>query len=478
MGVGERGRRRLIALALLLAGLIALAGPQVSAMLTPAATPDAPEAWSLCETPDRCRPIAVADLSLTAPITILRSTFVADEATPTTPLAVHLLGTASAEVWWNGERIGSNGVVGADRAHETSGRFSAVIPVPSNRIRPGANAVEVRLSSHHLWAPIRQPIHHLSVRPYSDPLRGTLRHYLPTLLLTGVLALAVVGAGVLWVRRRGPGPAALVAITCAVFIQAVIETSKLALTYAYPWQLNRLAAVAGLTAVTALALGLAAQVFVWDRRLRWGLAAALVLALAIALFGPPWWDAKALWAFRAGVTAALVAATVGALDAQPRARTAQIAAVVALALSWAPDFLDSGYYLLVLALFGWVAVETLRRRPAVPTSESPDEILSIPDGASRHRVRADEIVHVRAADDYSVVTLADGRELLSTANLAALIRLAPARLLRIHRSHAINPARIATIHRSGKAGRTVELQGGARLAIGRTYWAALNQRIG
>jgi DNA-binding LytR/AlgR family response regulator len=144
------------------------------------------------------------------------------------------------------------------------------------------------------------------------------------------------------------------------------------------------------------------------------------------------------------------------------------------------NFLDSGYYLLFLVLFGWLAVavvRSLRAAPAAPAL-SPDETLSIPDGASRHLVRTSDLLRVRADDDYSVVTLTDGRELLSTANLAALIRLAPAHLLRIHRSHAINPAHIVATHRSGKSGPTVELQGGERLPIGRTYRTALDEWAG
>ena len=83
---------------------------------------------------------------------------------------------------------------------------------------------------------------------------------------------------------------------------------------------------------------------------------------------------------------------------------------------------------------------------------------------------------VRAADAYSLVTLTDGQEILSTTNLSALMRLASPHLLRIHRSHAVNPAWITAFHRSGRPGPTVELKGGVRLPIGRAYRAALNDQ--
>ncbi|RZJ43219.1 MAG: LytTR family transcriptional regulator [Brevundimonas sp.] len=474
MGLGERSR--LIALALTVAGLIALFGPQIAAMLSPSPPKPAGLVWSLCAAPDHCRLVDVSSLPLDGPITTLRTTFVADRKALTAPQAVHIAATASAEIWWNGQWIGANGRIGPDRAREVPGGFSAVIPVPQDRIRPGENTVEIQLSAHHLWAPIRRPIHHLAVGPYTDPLRGTLRHYLPTLLLIGLLALAFVGALVLWATRRRPGSAALTLLSGAVLTQAVAEASKLVLTYSYPWQLARLATVAGLAALAALVLGLGATRLISDRRLRIWLASGLTLALAAALLGPPWWDAKALWAFRAGITVALFSASFGALGGDRSGRLAQIACVLALALSWSNYFLDSLYYLLFLVLFGALAFRALRS--PVTAASSPEILLSLPNGASRHLIRAEELLHVRADDDYSLVTLIDGRELLSTANLAALIRLAPDHLLRIHRSHAINPARIVAVHRSAREGHTVELTNGCRLPIGRTRRASVEAWMG
>ncbi|MGQ2989597.1 MAG: LytR/AlgR family response regulator transcription factor [Brevundimonas sp.] len=478
MGVGERSR--LIVLVLAVAGLVALCGPQIAAMLSPAPARTPTQVWSLCPAPDLCRPVDVSNLALDAPINTLTTTFVAGPDDHAAPLALHIAATASAEIRWNGALIGTNGQVGADRAQETPGRFSALVVIPQDRVRPGPNRVEVRLSAHHLWAPVRRPIHDLSIGPYSDPLHGTLRHYLPTLLLTGLLALAFLGAAGLWLARRPPGSATLTLLTGAVLAQAVAEASKLALTYSYPWQLARLAAVAGMAAVAALALGRLAQVFVPERRLRWGLTAALVFALLIALLGPPWWDAKALWSYRAGCAAALIAVTLGALSTVRYAQTAQAVCVLALALSWSPDFLDISYYLLFLTLFGGLAAYAVLRSRAAAVRPSPEpppgrnETLSIPDGTSRRLIRAEDLLHVRAADDYSLVTLTDGREVLSTANLSTLTQLASAHLVRIHRSHAVNPAWISAVHRSGRSGPTVELKDGVRLPIGRAYRAALD----
>ena len=120
-----------------------------------------------------------------------------------------------------------------------------------------------------------------------------------------------------------PPGATLTLLTGAVLAQAVVEALKLALTYSYPWQLARLAAIAGLAALAAVALGRLSLVFVSEKWARRALMTILLVALLVAVLGPPWWDAKALWAFRAGSFAALLAVTLGALSGLRHARRAQ-----------------------------------------------------------------------------------------------------------------------------------------------------------
>ncbi len=484
MGVGERLRGRATALLLLLAGLAVLIGPALQPLLTPA-PPSAPAlSWSLCDMGSTCRPVRIDSLRLDRPVTVLKTTLVVDQGQIPAPLTVHLVAMASGEVWWNGQRIGANGRVGPDRAAETPGRFSAVLFVPPELIRDGPNTVEVRMSAHHLWAPVARPIHLIGIGGYDDPLKGALVHYLPTLLAIGLLALALLFNILLWATRRPAGSAAFAVMAGAVLCQAVTEAGKLVQTYGYPWQLGRLMGIVACAALAAAAVGSLTSRFTPDRRARLALNLVLAGGLAIAIFGPPWWDAKALWAFRCGLAVLLAGAVLGQVEGRRGALWVGLACVAALGLSWTRNFLDTGYYWGFLVLFGgWGvhAVRTLRREASAPTPAPapPDEaILSLPDGGARHRVRAGDILHIRAADDYCLVRLADGRELLATANLSALMALAPDRFLRIHRSHAVNPRRIAVVHRAGRFARTVEMEGGERLSVGRTYWPRLEAGLG
>ncbi|WP_163364018.1 LytTR family transcriptional regulator DNA-binding domain-containing protein, partial [Klebsiella aerogenes] len=88
-----------------------------------------------------------------------------------------------------------------------------------------------------------------------------------------------------------------------------------------------------------------------------------------------------------------------------------------------------------------------------------------PHGNAQHRVASGDLLHAQAEDDYCRVHLADGRSLLVTANLGSLVRMAAPHMIRVHRSHAINGAKLAVVHRGGP----IELVDGTSIPVGRTY---------
>ena len=93
------------------------------------------------------------------------------------PIGLHIAAKASSTVWLNGALLGANGRPGPDHATERPGRMSAVIFVPRDRIRRGANALDMRLSSHHGLITLARPIHWISFGAYTDPTRSMLSRY-------------------------------------------------------------------------------------------------------------------------------------------------------------------------------------------------------------------------------------------------------------------------------------------------------------
>jgi hypothetical protein len=482
MRFGERIGPTRAAIAMIVAGV---AGLWIALILPAPPNARAGQHWEICHTQRTCVPVDVSALPLGDPVTTLRTTFLASAPGQSSgPVVVHITAMASAEARWNGTTIGRNGIVGADQATETPGRFDAVILVPPDRIRPGPNLVEIRLSAHHLWASVRRPIHLLSVGPYEDSARSVFDHYLPTLVVIGLLIVAFGMNALLWFLDRGAVQAIFAVLSAAILLQAVLEASKLVMTYAYPWQLARLFAIALVATLVGLLIALAALAFVEGRRGRLRLLALLLVSFAVVWAIVPWWDAKALWAFRIGLVTALCASAIGLARGMRYSAWAGFASVLGMALSGVPAFLDIYYYLFFVALFGgWTFLWVRQLWPArvaapadLPATANGD-ILFVPDGGSQHRLFTSEILYVRAADDYCIVCLSDGREVLATLNLAAFLRRAPGLFLRVHRSHAVNSGKIAAVHRTGKFARTVELVGGLHLPVGRTYWTEMTSHL-
>lgn len=125
--------------------------------------------------------------------TVLRREIIVDPAgTEGRPLMVTIMALASAEVRWNDDVIGRNGVPGLNGAEEVAGRYVSSFMVPARQVRPGANVLTVRLTAQHLWLPVRSPVHGVWVGFYETPELPGLDTYLPALLTLGALLAGLI----------------------------------------------------------------------------------------------------------------------------------------------------------------------------------------------------------------------------------------------------------------------------------------------
>lgn len=495
--------RRLILLILLLG--LAAAGPARAGVDDAGAAPIVTRDLSLCERAGDgrggeatlCRRVTPGPISLNGPGATLALTV---DVTPKAlrdgrPLMVTLVAMAASEVRWNGVLLGRSGRPGEDAAQERPGRLEADFVVPAALVRPGLNRVTARVSSHHLWLPIRAPLHYFGVGFYEDPARLGLTYYLPALIVVGVLGLACANFALLAaLDRLRPDSALLAAIAGAAVAQLLVETARVFLTYDYPWHVARLAAVAGLSALTAVLIATwAAGRFAPRWRLRAPLVTALGAAIAIAL--SQGFDGKALGAVRCGLAALLACSALGARARLPVARSSAVAALAILALSLWQDaaFLDSGYYLSLAVVFAalvagqarslWRArhdgqVQAARAGELEArlgrVSRSHESVL-LRDGARTHRVAPGDILFIKGADDYGEVHLTGGRTIMATMTLAELTGVLPDGFLRIHRSYIVNAAHIRTVGPRSGGGRSVTLIDGVTAPVGRTYAEAVRR---
>ncbi|WP_207897162.1 LytTR family DNA-binding domain-containing protein [Sphingomonas sp. PP-CE-1A-559] len=435
--------------------------------------------WQLCEggRAVQCRAVTPEYIDLSSTLTILTTVVHVPPNEFGDPLSVEIDAMASSEVRWNGVAIGRNGVPGTVRADEVPGRYSVSLDVPPASIRPGDNRVTILLSSHHLWLPVGRPVHRIAIGPRQDADAYTVRHYLWTLATLALPACVLLALMVFMsVGRIGRAGLPMLAVLAAVIAQGLIETSKLVILYTYPWHLSRMVSLIGLTAIVGLLLvGFASRVFMNARAI---VVVATGMAMIVACLIVRGLDQQSLAVFE---VAMLAVAGVALPAAARRDRRAILLAPVAVSLAACahivgPDFLDAGYY--VAAAGASVALGLAAILRPGPVEEVPvavpavEPTVTLRDGARHHVISPSRMVFLEADDDYCILHTDDGREVVVTMTLKAVLALLTADFVRIHRSHAINIRHLLET-RAGGNGRLAELSGGIVLPIGRVYAAKL-----
>lgn len=133
---------------------------------------------------------------------------------------------------------------------------------------------------------------------------------------------------------------------------------------------------------------------------------------------------------------------------------------------------DALTYLLIVAIF-WGIGRLIHDQGRVRGERADPSTFDIRDGARLTRVRVDEILAVRSADNYVEFVLRDDRRLLMRKPLSALeTELRPQGFIRTHRSWLINAAQMTALKPEGSGDYTVEL-GALAVPLSRRFPDAL-----
>ena len=259
---------------------------------------------------------------------------------PDSPInCVFISAVFAYEFYWDGRRLGRNGVVGTSRATEVVGPLDNYIMIPEELRGPGPHVVAMRMSSYHYDFPSPNFTLYLAPENYVARLLYETRQSQVPLSVAGAALLAAVICGALYGfvdRRRTLLWCSALGLTVAAFYLAIAWRWVHPDTYA--WLVPRYQLITVLMTLIALLLPwLLLEQFAVPHR-RWWLL-ALVPALVAAWLGPNYaWD-KTLWMCRAmllfslGVTGwavwrrrlgarlALVGVLVGLGDARPENRS-------------------------------------------------------------------------------------------------------------------------------------------------------------
>lgn len=396
--------------------------------------------------------------------------------------AVFIVGAASSEVWFNGVRLGANGLPGPTAEAERPGRYHAELPIPDALWRASGNELTVRMSAFHVGLRFASPIGWLGIGAARQP--SLLPLLAVTFVAAGALAASAFGFGAIYAMRRTGSSLTLAALSAVAALQALVESLRHLWRYDYPVHAWRV------SAIWLLALAFALLLVAWagSRFLpRWRAALLVTAAVVLPLtWFVPGFDIKTGVALLIGVALAGVATLGGVLTGLPGARPT---------LAWLGLFLALGvlqpFWLLDLSFFVFAAAlvlpllivevvrlgrEDTRREAALTRAASRPDRLTVASARGVQLVPIPEILAVVGADDYVELRLVGDRKLLHAARLDRLEAQLPPGFLRIHRSVIANLAHVQRLERDGGRWR-LHLSEGSPLPVSRARLPALRDAL-
>ncbi len=398
------------------------------------------------------------------------------------PAALYVVGVASSEVWLNGQRLGANGRPGASAATEAPGRYEAAFPIPERMWRSADNVVVVHMSSFHGVVRLDRPMAGIVVAPWPWPSRTVPLAI--TFVAAGALFAAAFGFGVIHSLRRTGSSLVLAAMAAVPGLQAVLESLRVLVPYAYPVHGWRLVGIWALTAAFALLLVSYVATRFWPQARR-PLVALAVVAVGASGFAPGF-DLKSGLALMIGVGLSATAAAIGVLHRRPGARPALVylGVFMAIGLLFPVWLIDLSYFLFAAGLvLPLLMVEVVRlgrddreREAALTHAAARPNCLTVASSRGVERVPLGDIVAVVGADDYVELRLTDGRRLLHAARLDRLEAELPASFLRVHRSVIANLAHVRGFERDGGRGRLL-MREASPLPISRNRLSAVRDAL-
>lgn len=398
------------------------------------------------------------------------------------PSALYIVGVASSEAWLNGQRLGTNGRPGGTRSTETAGHYEAALPIPERMWRAGDNELVVHMSSFHGTVRLDTPIAGIMVAPWPSPART--QSLAIAFIAAGALFAAAFGFGVIHSLRRTSSSLTLALLAGAAALQAILESLRALLPYAYPIHGLRLVGIWGLTAAFAVLLVSYVASRFWPSAR--GRIIGIAVVAVVATYLAPGFDLKAVLALMIGLgmSAALTAIGVYRRVAGARLMLGYLCVCLVVGAKFPTILVDLSYFLFAAGLLlPLLMAEVVRlgrndqqREAALTDAVTRPNCVTVVSSKRVERVPIANIVAIVGADDYVELRLSDGRNLLHAARLDRLEADLPASFLRIHRSAIANLDHAIGLERDGGRGRLL-IRDWPALPISRNRLAAVREAL-
>ena len=267
-------------------------------------------------------------------------------------------------------------------------------------------------------------------------------------------------------------------------MQAILESLRALLPYAYPVHGLRLVGIWVLSAAFAILLVSYVASRFWPKA-RGRLAPAAMAAVAATSLAPGF-DLKTMLALMVGLALSAAVAAAAVRRRLPGARPilAYLVFFIGVGLLFPAWLVDLSYFLfaagLVLPLLMAEVVRLGRddqeREAALTRAAARPNCLTVASARGVERVPLGDILAVVGADDYVELRLTNGRRLLHAARLDRLEADLPVGFLRVHRSVIANLAYVRGFERDAGRGRLL-MQEGAPLPISRNRLARVRDAL-
>ncbi|QNL19941.1 LytTR family transcriptional regulator [Hyphobacterium sp. CCMP332] len=396
------------------------------------------------------------------------------------PLAIQMAGPFSADVYFNGELIGSKGVPAPSPQDEQAGEIDSLFAIPAGLIRDERNWVMLHYSSHHAGYQPAIVVHSLVILPYRDDARRPLRYYAPIILVAGALAgLILLAAYQSRARGYATGYWLIMALT-GLLIAGGAEVSRALINYSYDWHQPRQAAQ--LAGFLVFGAGMLRYCLLrWPapapflRLVFWG----TILLAVISVMASSGYDA------RSSIAIGILAGIAGIWAAWTGLRTNRAALLLAPPLvaitiysQMAPgDLLDRGAYLLVTILFGHAMLRHDFVLIPVPVETATSKTLAVTETGRTRFLPIGKILFLKAAGNYTEIHSVDETVVLDGRGLGLVLAQLPDTFQRVHRSWAVKLEAIEALHTQEGSRYTLVLTGGRQIPVGRQHVGALRAKL-
>ncbi|MEX0298608.1 MAG: LytR/AlgR family response regulator transcription factor, partial [Kordiimonas sp.] len=405
------------------------------------------------------------------------------------PLGLFVSAKASSAFYLNGNYVGANGLPSASAETEIVGKMDTVFYLPKEQVKLNNNELTFRISSHHGYIDLANPIHFIAIAPYAHPSNVILYDYLPSFLPLGILIVGALYFGYLATKSTQDASNLLVPLI-ALFAaaQLITEVSRGVFSYEYPFHDIRLVLILVCALVSAACL----LFHIVDRFITHHKTPIAVVSFSISIipvFLQNGFDGKTLFALQGPATVSAMIALYAAGEQKPKAFAyAIVLFLFSASIYFAPyQFLDIYLYYIVAGLILFLFVQQIhlfteeKRLLAIEQArgdrlqlildESKEKSfpskLSITQAGSVSLIPTDKIAFCKGARDYVELCILEQSDILHSGTLTELEKSLPATFLRVHRSYIVNTNYIKSLERDTSGSGVLHLTIGKQVPVSR-----------